>query len=102
MEQGKILNIILDDLEAAGTPDCRIFKGRGPGYKVVYNVLNAYNYGVPQNRERVIILGVRNDIQNHSVLEHILPPENLIQIRKRLYVRATHSLESDIVDDITL
>lgn len=66
MEQGKILNIILDDLEAAGTPDCRIFKGRGPGYKVVYNVLNAYNYGVPQNRERVIILGVRNDIQNHS------------------------------------
>ena len=33
------------------------------GYKVVYNVLNASDYGVPQNRVRVIIVGIRNDIK---------------------------------------
>lgn len=101
MEQGRVLNTILDDLELAGTPNCRVFEGNGPGYTVVYNVLNAVNYGVPQNRERVIILGVRNDVNNHAVLEHILPPDNLLQMRKRLYVRETHSLDSDIIDDIT-
>lgn len=101
MEQGRVLNTILDDLELAGTPNCRVFEGNGLGYTVVYNVLNAVNYGVPQNRERVIILGVRNDVDNHAVLEHILPPDNLLQMRKRLYVRETHSLDSDIIDDIT-
>lgn len=32
------------------------------GYKVSYKVLNAADYGVPQTRQRVIIVGVRNDI----------------------------------------
>lgn len=31
-------------------------------YRVQYEVLNAADYGVPQKRERVIIVGVRNDI----------------------------------------
>lgn len=32
------------------------------GYTCKYSVLNAANYGVPQFRERVIILGVRDDL----------------------------------------
>lgn len=32
------------------------------GYKVKKEVLNAADYGVPQKRERVIIVGVRNDL----------------------------------------
>jgi len=34
----------------------------GLSYRVVYRVLNAADYGVPQKRERVFIVGVRNDI----------------------------------------
>lgn len=34
-------------------------------YQVQYRVLNAADYGVPQKRERVIIVGVRNDIDFH-------------------------------------
>ena len=33
-------------------------------YHVYYKVLNAKNYGVPQNRERVFIIGVRDDSDN--------------------------------------
>ena len=33
------------------------------GSKVSYNIYNAADYGVPQTRERVIIIGVRNDIK---------------------------------------
>ena len=32
------------------------------GYNVRYKVLNAKDYGVPQQRERLIIIGIRNDI----------------------------------------
>lgn len=34
----------------------------GLGYKVKYKLLNAADYGVPQCRFRVIIVGVRNDV----------------------------------------
>ena len=33
------------------------------GYKVSYHLYDAADYGVPQNRERVIIVGVRKDIE---------------------------------------
>lgn len=32
------------------------------GYLVTYKLLNAAEYGVPQKRERVIIVGIRNDL----------------------------------------
>ncbi len=33
------------------------------GYTVTYKLVNAINYGVPQDRERVFIVGVRNDLK---------------------------------------
>ena len=47
--RGKIFELIIADFINAG-------------YKVTYKVLNAADFGVPQKRERVIILGVRNDV----------------------------------------
>jgi len=41
------------------------------GYTVTWNVLKANNYGVAQKRERVVIVGVRNDI----VVKYRLPKE---------------------------
>lgn len=38
---------------------------RGPSgleYRVVYRVLNAADYGIPQRRERVVFIGFRNDL----------------------------------------
>jgi DNA (cytosine-5)-methyltransferase 1 len=40
---------------------------RNSGYKVTHSVLNAVNYGVPQKRERVIIVGIRNDLNAEFV-----------------------------------
>lgn len=47
--KGKVFQMILNDFENLG-------------YKVKYKVLNAADFGVPQTRMRVIIIGVRNDI----------------------------------------
>lgn len=37
-------------------------KGGGTQYRVIYQVLNGADYGVPQRRERVFIVGVRADL----------------------------------------
>lgn len=39
-------------------------EGAAP-YHVYYKVLNAKHYGVPQNRERIFIIGIRDDSDNH-------------------------------------
>jgi len=40
-------------------------KETGLRYRVVYRVLNAADYGVPQRRERVIFVGFRSDLNLH-------------------------------------
>ncbi len=49
-DKGKTFETMLD-----------IFKQEG--YTIKYEVLNAWNYGVAQKRERLIVVGIRNDIQ---------------------------------------
>jgi DNA (cytosine-5)-methyltransferase 1 len=39
------------------------FANAGPGYRIYMQVLNAVDYGVPQKRERVFIVGVRKDLK---------------------------------------
>jgi DNA (cytosine-5)-methyltransferase 1 len=50
LEKGKVFEAIIDDFSSLG-------------YVVKYRVLNAADYGVPQKRERLIIVGVREDIE---------------------------------------
>ncbi len=38
------------------------FKNAGSGYKIKYKTLISSNFGVPQNRKRIIILGTRKDL----------------------------------------
>ncbi len=45
----RLIEVIKDDLEALG-------------YQVTYRVVNASDYGVPQNRERMILVAFRNDL----------------------------------------
>lgn len=53
MKDGEVLSTILDAFRNAGDHG---------GYDVTYKVLLASDYGVPQNRERVIIIGTRHDL----------------------------------------
>jgi DNA (cytosine-5)-methyltransferase 1 len=39
------------------------FANAGPGYRIYTRVLDAADYGVPQRRERVFIVGVRKDLK---------------------------------------
>ena len=39
------------------------------GYQFSWSILNAKDYGVPQNRERLFVVGIRNDLANGSKFE---------------------------------
>ena len=49
LAKGEVFKMILNDFSSIG-------------YQVQYKIMNAADYGVPQNRLRVVIVGVRNDI----------------------------------------
>ncbi len=49
--KGKTIESIVDAFESAGS-----------GYKVKYEVLNSANYGIAQERRRVVVVGIRSDI----------------------------------------
>jgi DNA (cytosine-5)-methyltransferase 1 len=48
--KGEVINQMIQDFSSAG-------------YNVQFKLVNARDYGVPQQRERVFIIGVRNDIE---------------------------------------
>jgi modification methylase aquI subunit alpha len=43
------------------------------GYNVQYNVLDAADYGIPQSRRRVIIVGIRNDLGQNTDIYYPSP-----------------------------
>lgn len=51
MENGKVLEMIINDFSSLG-------------YKVDYKIVNAAEYGVPQTRERIVIIGNRINKEN--------------------------------------
>lgn len=53
-DKGNTLEVIVSNLGTAG-------------YNVSYKVLNSVNFGVPQERKRIYIVGIRKDISNESI-----------------------------------
>ena len=56
-----LVEVINEDLSVIG----------GTGYNVVHRLVNASDYGVPQNRQRVIFVGIRKDLNKTFAF----PPE---------------------------
>ncbi len=57
------------------------------GYCVKWKVLNAYDFGLPQNRDRVFIVGIRNDVEKCQEYKFPIP----LNIHPKVF---------DILDDI--
>ena len=47
--------------------DCIVKEFHDVGYTIYYKIVNAYDFGVPQSRERVIIVGLRDDLRQRFV-----------------------------------
>jgi DNA (cytosine-5)-methyltransferase 1 len=70
MQNGQVIDMIVNDFKSLG-------------YKVDYRLLKASDYGVPQHRERVIIIGNRLELNNN-------------------FPKITHGLVNDLFNNTTL
>lgn len=68
------------------------------GYNVEYKLHNTANFGVPQTRERVIIIGVRKDIGNKVIWPKETHTEDATNKKLRPWVTLRDTL-SDIEDE---
>ena len=50
------------------------------GYSFSWKVLNAKNYGIPQNRERLFVVGFRDDLKLNSIFDFPSP----IELKKKM------------------
>lgn len=71
----KLIDVIKEDLEKLG-------------YAVNYKVVNASDYGVPQNRERLILVAFRNDLNKTFVFPPIQEDKSKLTLRHILDIPA--------------
>lgn len=90
MANGQVLEQIIEDFAAAG-------------YQVQAHLVNARDYGVPQLRERVFIIGIRNDIVEKTGFSYKLPEPTHGPGREQPYVTlrdAIGDLESTETENV--
>lgn len=75
-----LVDVIASDLDAMG-------------YDVTYDVLNASDYGVPQNRHRLIMIGIRKDLN----IEFIFPEK---QSKDQLTLRHVLEIPADVPNQV--
>lgn len=63
----KLIQVIKEDLESLG-------------YTVNYKVVNASDYGVPQNRERMLLIGFRTDLNKEFVFPPIIKDKSKLTL----------------------
>lgn len=81
--KGEVFKQIVQDFEAAG-------------YTIYHKLLNAAEYGVPQIRERVILVGIRKDIDFEYKYPQITHGYNMLGLKEVVTLRdAIGDLESD-------
>lgn len=79
-----------------GVPTLFPAEGSVP-YHIYFKVINAKKYGVPQNRERIFIVGIRDDVDNHFHWPKSFP------LKKRLKdVLETEVNEKYFLSDVAL
>ncbi len=80
MDEGSVIQTIIKDFE-------------GIGYRFERWDMNAYDYGVPQNRSRILLVGVREDLKGFPIM-----PEPRFKDNHRTIKWAIGDLE-DVLDE---
>jgi len=64
-DSGKTFQTIIDCLALTVNTQMTLMPFNNLGYHIHYKVLNTKDYGIPQNRERIFIVGIRDDADNN-------------------------------------
>ena len=64
-DNGKTFQTIIDCLALTTNTQMSLMPFNNLGYHIYYKVLNTKDFGIPQNRERIFIIGIRDDADNN-------------------------------------
>jgi len=64
-DNGKTFQTIIDCLALTTNTQMSLMPFDNLGYHIYYKVLNTKDFGIPQNRERIFIVGIRDDADNN-------------------------------------
>ena len=64
-DNGKTFQTIIDCLALTTNTQMTLIPFDNLGYHIHYKVLNTKDFGIPQNRERIFIVGIRDDADNN-------------------------------------
>ena len=64
-DSGKTFQTIIDCLALTTNTQMSLMPFDNLGYHIYYKVLNTKDFGIPQNRERIFIVGIRDDADNN-------------------------------------
>lgn len=70
-------------------------------YHVYYQVLNAKHFGIPQNRERIFIIGIRDDVDNDFSFPKPFPLEKRLKDVLESEVDEKYFLSDKMIESIT-
>jgi DNA (cytosine-5)-methyltransferase 1 len=76
-DKGKTFNTIIDCLGKTVNGQVPMMPLNNLGYHIHYKILNTKNFGIPQNRERIFIVGIRDDEDNNFKF----PKEILLKLK---------------------
>jgi DNA (cytosine-5)-methyltransferase 1 len=85
LQKGEILKKVVDEFKAVG-------------YEVKYKLLLASNFGIPQKRERLFIVGVRNDIKLNFQFPEDTHSDNSL-FNKKSWVPLSSVIENLEIDE---
>ena len=66
---------------------CDILESKDFGYKTNWKLLNASNYEVPQNRIRVFVVAIRNDLKTEYIFPELIPKSENLKLRNVLNIQ---------------
>jgi DNA (cytosine-5)-methyltransferase 1 len=87
--------------DGTSIPDEIVKRTEKLGFKTNYKLLKTSNYGVPSNRQRLIIVGIRKDLDyfDYSLLDQVVAENNLPNEVDNPYDLLLGSILSDIPGD---
>tara|TARA_R100001244_G_scaffold132214_1_gene107536 strand:- start:44 stop:1630 length:1587 start_codon:yes stop_codon:yes gene_type:complete len=74
-DNGKTFQTIIDCLAKTTNYQMTLMPFDNLGYNIHYKVLNTKDFGIPQNRERIFIIGIRDDEDNNFNFPKEIPLE---------------------------
>jgi len=74
-DNGKTFGTIIDCLAKTTNYQMSLMPFENLGYHIHHKVLNTKNFGIPQNRERIFIIGIRDDEDNNFNFPKEIPLE---------------------------